>query len=815
MNTLNAKSHIEEIQQKYLSSPELTLESLTGAIDRLQKAFPRRSHFIMEFIQNADDAKSRGMKIEISQQGIRTLNDGLPFSEADLESICGVGHSSKMVEDYIGYLGVGFKSVFLISECPEVYSGNYQFRFDKHHWSDPRKVPWQIIPIWMESKGVEEVFEGQYKTVFIVPVAEEIRKNMIEKISEEVTPEHLNNRILLFLRYIDEIEICNDVTDTTRKIIKHENTSPSEDYESYIIEEQENGVLSCQDKWLVFRSICEVPSNVKEDYITKDWERDTVKKREVLIAFKLDSEDRLVEETGTAHIGVFSFLPLKEIPSGLRFLMQADFLTAPGREIIQREALWNEWLAKEILDLITGKCIKGLMAHEKWRMNASKVLFPGGWEHPLFDEHIKIPLRDYLSDSSVLIAEDKTYIKASEAIMLGSEVSELISAEDLQKVYPGKKIMHPDCLTELEVEEGPSTLIDFVKGDKAQELISEKAKSNDIKWFKRFYSKLSEYSGDDLIRQLSYENIILTIKNTLAQPHMVYIKPQNLHIPKEIKDNFQLVHTRLHRDPDVLEFLKKIDVKDLTREHIQNLMKTSEIPQICEGWSGLNNNTRIQKIKLCKELWEKQQIDIEDLAFLTLKTKSGKWLQPHEIIFSKKYKPNHNIEQLVERDLLDLPIEFLSPNLIKGAKDQQIMNWREFLSQIGVDNKLESQKQSIVQRIGIKIALRFEQERHREARELGESEKLGYDIISNSSSGKRHIEAKSSSDPEPRVTFTKGEYKTLQKEPENYYVYVIVDVFKMPHLYVIRGPKILEAALLFVSFASNEWKPLKEEEFQI
>ena len=187
MNTLNAKSHVEEIQQKYLQSPELTLESLTGAIDRLQKAFPRRGHFIMEFIQNADDARSGRMRIEINQQGIRILNDGLPFSKADLESICRVGRSSKMAEDYIGYLGVGFKSVFLISECPEVYSGNYQFKFDKSHWSDPRRTPWQVIPIWTEIKGIEEVFEGQYRTAFIVPVSEEIRQNMIDKINEEVT----------------------------------------------------------------------------------------------------------------------------------------------------------------------------------------------------------------------------------------------------------------------------------------------------------------------------------------------------------------------------------------------------------------------------------------------------------------------------------------------------------------------------------------------------------------------------------------------------------------------------------------------------
>jgi hypothetical protein len=814
MNALSAKGHVEGIQQQYLQSPELTRESLTGAIDRLQKAFPRRGHFIMEFIQNADDAKSRRMSIEINQQGIVILNDGSTFSKVDLESICRVGRSSKTVEDYIGYLGVGFKSVFLISECPAVYSGNYQFKFDKSHWPDPMRTPWQVMPIWTKIEKIEEVLKGEYKTAFIVPVSE-IRRDMIDKISEEVTPEHLNNRILLFLRHINEIEIHNHVTNTTRKIIKYENTSPSEDYESYVLEEQENGVLAHQDKWLVMRSVCEVPNKVKEDYITKDWERDTVKNREVVVAFKLDDEGCLVEEIGTAHIGVFSFLPLKEIPSGLRFLIQADFLTAPGREIIQREALWNEWLAREILNLITGKCIKGLMAHKKWRLNASKVLYPGIGEHPIFDEHIKTPLSDYLSTNPVLIAEDNTHIKADEALILGAEVSELLSAEDLQEIYPGKKIIHPDCITELEVEEGPSTLIDFVKNDIALDLMNEKAQSKDIKWFKKLYNKLANYDSDELVKQLNYEDIILTSKNTLTRPTIVYIKPKNLHIPAAVKDRFQLVHPRILNDPDALQFLKKIGVKELTREHIKELMKTKEFPEISENWSQLGDSDRVKKIKLCKELWEKQQIDISDLAFLTLKTKSGKWLQPNDIVFSKEYKPNHNIEILVEQDLLDLPIEFLNPNLIRGVKDKQDIKWREFLSELGVDNKLETRKKDIIERIGIKVALHFEDMSGRKARELGESEKLGYDIVSSCSSEERHIEVKGSNDPGHRLNLTKNEYNTLRKEPDNYYVYMIEDAFRMPYGYVIRGTKILDAALQFVSFAPSEWKPLKEQDFRL
>lgn len=92
---MNPKGYIEEIQKKYENSKDIVLDSLAGAIDRLQKAFPSRGHFIMEFIQNADDENSKSIKIEIDEDIIKFFNDGECFSQEDVESICKVGRSSK------------------------------------------------------------------------------------------------------------------------------------------------------------------------------------------------------------------------------------------------------------------------------------------------------------------------------------------------------------------------------------------------------------------------------------------------------------------------------------------------------------------------------------------------------------------------------------------------------------------------------------------------------------------------------------------------------------------------------------------------
>lgn len=170
--TFDPKKYIEEIKNKQLKSDEFTLDSLAGAIDRLQKAFPRYGSFLMEFIQNADDAKSKSLRIEILQKTIKIFNDGIPFSKENVQSICKVGRSSKTPKEYIGYLGVGFKAVFLISDCPEIYSGEFSFKFDKNDpsWNDSAHTPWQVIPLWINKKQVE--LSEKYKSIFNLPLKE-------------------------------------------------------------------------------------------------------------------------------------------------------------------------------------------------------------------------------------------------------------------------------------------------------------------------------------------------------------------------------------------------------------------------------------------------------------------------------------------------------------------------------------------------------------------------------------------------------------------------------------------------------------------
>lgn len=456
-------------------------------------------------------------------------------------------------------------------------------------------------------------------------------------------------------------------------------------------------------------------------------------------------------------------------------------------------------------------------------MNFTRILYSPWGGHELFENNIKKPLREYLEREPCLIAEDGSQIRPNEAIRIEDvNIKELLTKSDLETLYPGKKILHSDCLLPWEIEEliekEPRFNASSGASHKMQELLNAKAKAGDINFFINFYQRyliIYKNSSPSTLSKLKSHSIILTENLDLANAYSAYIKPADLVIPQEIKDNFKIVHPEIVSNSDILEMLKILEVKELTSEHIQNVLKAGEIPNISKNWEIFSDTEKIEKVKLCYDLWKKKQIDTKDLSFLKLKTKSGKWLQPKDIVFPKEYKPEHQIESRVERGLFDLPIEFLSTEFIKNETDDEISKWRKFFKELGVDERIEREKDNIVQRIGILTALEYEKIKKRKARELGESEKKGYDIESGSEGEQRYIEVKGSSRSNPDIFITTNEFRTLQEKRDKYFIYVVKDALQNPTLCVTRGSKLLEITDIKTIIPFNKWwESAKEEEFQ-
>jgi len=84
--------------------------------------------FIVELLQNASDQATEAGLVDSCVTIIRTAelvafaNEGIEFKSNGLHSITSLGLSTKRPQDAIGNKGIGFKSVFQVSESPEIYS---------------------------------------------------------------------------------------------------------------------------------------------------------------------------------------------------------------------------------------------------------------------------------------------------------------------------------------------------------------------------------------------------------------------------------------------------------------------------------------------------------------------------------------------------------------------------------------------------------------------------------------------------------------------------------------------------------------------
>ena len=851
---VEGKQLVEDIRNRQLSSDkEYVLASLTGAIDRLQKAFPRYGSFLMEFIQNADDAGAKTLKVEISQDEVVISNDGKEFTAKDVTSICKVGRSSKTPKDYIGYLGVGFKAVFLISERPEIHSGQFSFKFDRMAWEDVMNTPWQVIPVWVEGPPPDEGW-----TKFRLPLKD---PRLVETIRGETNPDQLNERILLFLRSIEEIDVVDKAAGEERTLLKSVRRD-EQGLERSTIAVDATGKEPVAEEWLLFRSQRTVPARVREDYVTKDWERENVETREVVAAFRLDKDgDIVVEPRGTAHIGVFSFLPLKEVQSGLNFLIQADFLTAPGRGELARESLWNEWLARDVYNLLVETCIPAFMQNEKWRLSYTPTLhsYPGG--HELFEKYIKKPLRDYLSAEAVLIDEEGKPAKAAGLVQMSSEIRDILAEDDIELLFPGKKVMNPSCrpFGVSEVIQAPATIYDLIRSTNSDELLSKKAGEKDVEWFNKVYGAIAEkYSLEYFQRtQWNYKKehdrfwdslassdrpIILTADYRLAPISSCKLNPEELDIPANVAQKFDVVNPGLLVDERFKKFVRKLNVErhhygrpprqvfpKVTDADVKEAVEKEETLELGSlKWMRLKPDERTGEIRRIKGLYDNGHIDLEKVKYLEIKSKSGGWFKPEELFFSKEYNPDHHLDEITnEKKLYDRPINFVSPEFVEGCNELEVQGWYNFFDKLGVESKMKIQKYKtdVVARIGVLVALQYERKKGRMgARELSRTEETGgYDIeqadeqIEGAAlvqSPDRFVEVKGSSKSNPEIFLTPKQFSMLHEKKEKYFVYVVKDALGFPSLSVLRGDKLGEIKGIKAIFPFDKWSTLaREDEF--
>lgn len=301
-----------------------------------QELYSQDSHFLLELVQNADDniypqSVEPTLAFIFEESGIVVLNNEEGFSAKNIRALCDVGNSTKKGSNagYIGKKGIGFKSVFRITDAPEIHSNGFHVKFDISEGQIGFVLPTIISPCnvnlygRLASSASDQQDTNIWNTCIVLPFRSKLSGggNLINNIMNMFADLHPS--LLLFLHRLQCIKIRN-LIDNSLIVMRKEVVG--------------NGIIRVshgEEKmtWLV------VSQKLKADVIRHD-----VQSTEISIAFTLQEENG-VYSPFLDQQPVFAFLPLRMY--GLKFIIQGDFVLPSSREEVDGDSPWNQWLLSE------------------------------------------------------------------------------------------------------------------------------------------------------------------------------------------------------------------------------------------------------------------------------------------------------------------------------------------------------------------------------------------------------------------------------------------------------------------------------------
>lgn len=810
-----------------------------------QVVFTRSSGFILELLQNAEDAglgieKPGVFEISISQSRVKVVHNARPFSEENVKAICGIRSSKKPEKGTLGYLGIGFKSVFKVTDCPEIYSNGFQFKFDRNHhdWTEPLNTPWHVLPLWIDSPS--EAVDNE-KTTIVIPIREGVDRTAL---MQEV--EKLRTELYLFLRWIRTIRITDEVLGRTWTL-----ESVGEDTEG--ISTLKHGTEEYRFK--IFRRIVAVAEWVRQDRLTQEY-RANVTNREIAIAFALDKFGNLApSDAGAMYGGVYSFLPLGEAKSGAKFPIQADFLVQPGRDSINYEAKWNRWLVREVASLCR-EAIDAFKKHPNWKyqfLPAFEFNKSKGFEsyEKLFGPELIEAVEKFLENDECVPTEDGGWAKLSGVVRLTEDAKAkkeliekgILGSDEIAPALggsPGLKLAHPD------VKDRPSQPLRKVDRSNLlgnasflQEECNYASAVQDVQWFRSLYSWLSgnpihicnhayhdyRVSDEDYKnnwrhrdrRSYKYkgqehypnESFVLTADHKLLEGRAVYLPEgaPNDPVLKQLSETLQKQKPILH--PDILASAKDEHEQKSLRGFLTGLTgvqildskaicREVVLPQILTKSSPPGIDELLRYTVICKSILGSE---IGQEAELWVLTKDGDIKRARETFFSREFKPEQDWE--TNKKYVS-GLSFINPRYLgDAADDDHPRAWREFFKAGGVKDAPANG----VEDFALSYATKEWLESFCNEVKSVEKRNFGYDVVAHTNDGRTIVIEVKGLSKDQEVTLTGNEVDAVRKHKDLFYLCIVTAIPHTPSIHPIKDPARV-GQTGYLSFPPDTWKTL-------
>lgn len=586
MGTL-VSQHLE----KLLEQKETPLwGGYVNMLKTLESLFQSPKHWVLEFLQNAEDAskdkKGASISIQAGKDFLKIFNNGKIFDENDFKTICNVESQKLPSLGFRGYIGIGFKSIFRVTNRIDIHSGNYHFKFDKLYWDESKrreiplsKWPWEVLPVEIKP----ELLPEGYTTGFYAPNLKEIEIFFISDFPKEA---------ILMLENIENIDIQtpqSSFTVTKELIPDYSAILPFGKKDLFVVTKQIDGQKYPEESnYLVFRKTISVDKEILQDEETERVRRSDVTQRDIGIVFQLDS-GKNIQPLPSKLAGVYSFLPVEGEQTGMPFGIFGDFIPLPGRDLISYGAKWNHMMCDKLVDFFKEIVREVFLSHEQW-MDFPAVLLKSlqdrsrglsGASEKFWGDKLKNPIKDFLESEDCYFDIDGNRRKLEELMVVDEEIEAIIGKNILEE-KTGKKIAHPRIRKSIQQKIKDENSI--IKHNIASKKVITESLKGEPEKLSKLYQICSLSRSDSFV--LAEDGELYTLEE-VVNPRIdlnnvgKVLKPA---IPK----NKKLLHPEIAKNTEVvdrlaLSGLKVIDQKTVITE-LQSIINNITSYQIPEDW---------------------------------------------------------------------------------------------------------------------------------------------------------------------------------------------------------------------------------------
>ncbi|ANV87533.1 sacsin N-terminal ATP-binding-like domain-containing protein [Picosynechococcus sp. PCC 7117] len=639
--------------------------------------YTESERFIFEILQNADDFPSQSGRVKVHfillQEYFLILHNGKPFNDREVEAISSIGDSTKETDSSkTGYKGIGFKSVFADADCVYIFSGGYQFRYDRSHYENSEETPWEIKPIWTEKNHLPiEIEQCPDFSEYSVAIALHVGVDKINEYKRKLKQLFTEPRFMLFLRHVQLINVSGLSQDLKLSLqLKRNNDFSQILYNSKL----KNNWLSKDFDFDVDQTVKDkiqndqkVPKKLKEATKTK-----------LSFAVKLESNN-LVSLTSNESV-LFTYLPTNVKDYQFPVLVNADFLTTANRQDLHRDNEWNGFIFQQIgylfFDFIAWICTEYpeyrnhivKLIPEKISINeTTAACFNKGFEKGLHDIAF-IP-----SD------EIGNLLKVSEAILDETGIIKTIdsarikSALGIDKYFVSHDLLCSQKLKSLGVETFDfSSLCDFLKSGLN---------------FNEYITLLEVINKKRYTKQIKRNSIaIIWLENRSyisPEKSSIYFRPSSDDRQLLTFDNFNFIHPDLqticNTNKAVDDCLRELGVTEFEPiSLIKNRLKKNQYKPFNDKIKNYINYIRfIFKYR--------DQLTVQEYQFLKniqlLYKTNDKYFssEASSCYLSDYYRPDYLLESITD-DLSQNSFKFIISDYCKSHSD--IDEWRKFFLKI-------------------------------------------------------------------------------------------------------------------------------------